>query len=88
MWERDVAKQKKKSEPTGIRHNTPKCQREAIMRIRKMQALRNEMPEQNSQDGSHGAFRHHVSARWASPPSSVENKLGIAATGRRLILLN
>lgn len=53
------------------------------MRIRKMQALRNEMPEQNSQDRFHGVFLPHVSARWASPSSSAESKLGIAETGGR-----
>lgn len=63
------------------------------MRIRKMQALRNEMPEQNSQDGFQCVFVPHVSAHWASPSSSAESKLGIAETdGRahttRLILLN
>lgn len=51
-----------------------------------MQALRNEMPEQNSQDGFNGVFLTHVSARWASPSSSAESKLGIAETGSRATL--
>lgn len=50
-----------KTELACIRHHTPKRQRKAIMRIRKMQALRNEMPERNSQDGSRAASQPHVS---------------------------
>lgn len=69
-----------KTELPSICHHTLKCQSKAIMRIRKMQALRNEMPEQNSQDGSNGVFLPHVSARRASPSSSAESKLGIAET--------
>lgn len=52
-----------KTKLTSICHHTLKCQCKAIMRIRKMQALRNEMPEQNSQDGFNGVFLPHVSAR-------------------------
>ncbi len=73
MWQRTAL--------ASICHHTLKCQREAIMWIRKMQALRNETPEQNSQDRFHGVFLAHVSARRASPSSSAESKLGIAATG-------
>lgn len=67
----------------SICHHTLKCQCKAIMRIRKMQALRNEMPEQKSQDGFHGVFLPHVSASRASTSSSAESKLGIAETSSR-----
>lgn len=52
-----------KTELTNICHHTLECRRKAIMCIRKMQALTNEMPEQNSEDGSNGVFLPHVSAR-------------------------
>lgn len=54
---------KNKTELAGICHHTLKCQCKAIMHIRKMQALRNEMPGQKSQDGFQGVFLPHESAR-------------------------
>lgn len=50
-----------KTELASIRHHAPKRQCKAIMRIGKMQALRNEMPEQNPQDGSRTVSPSHVS---------------------------
>lgn len=52
----------RKTSPPVIGHGTVECQRKAIMCIRKMQALRNEMPEQKSQDGSRRALPCHESA--------------------------
>lgn len=81
IGECDTAK-KKRTALTRICHHTLKCQRKAIMCIRKMQALRNEMPEQKKKKNHMMDFSVRFYLMFQRAEHRRRAELGIAETRR------